>query len=112
MENNSLCFMFKELPAGTTAQLLRVYLSIFGEVSGLDYDPELCAATVLFSSATHPDRITAAQHRFMGMPISVARVAAPVHDAPPSSPPQHDSSPSSYQYCHNFRYVYALFNDA
>jgi hypothetical protein len=76
----SIDFMCTELPAGATASLLRIYFSIFGEVSGLDFDSEKCIATVSFSSARYPQGILTAKHRFMGRPICVMRVMPKVSE--------------------------------
>jgi hypothetical protein len=102
MQDSSLCFTFTDLPRGTTAALLRNYLSIFGEVASLDFDPAKGVASVIFSSSSHPERILAVQHKFMGTPICVAPVLFSV-----SSPPSQSNSPRSCL-SPNFRYMFIL----
>ena len=77
MQDNSLRFMCTELSAGAIASSLTAYFSVFGEVSGLDFDSEKRIATVVFSSAPRPDFFLTAEHIFMGGPICVTRVTIP-----------------------------------
>jgi hypothetical protein len=112
MQDSLLDFTFTQLPAAATAPLLRTYLSIFGEVAALDYNPEGRTATVHFASI-NTDKILTVQHKFMGMPICIRQAFTPASALAPSPLDYVDSPRSSspnFRYCSNSR-VAIRFND-
>ena len=109
MQDHAPRFTFTQLPAATTAALLRTYLSVFGEVESLDYNAEQHAATAVYSPSCarfSAIQFTGMLHRFMGMPIRVT--LAPPAPAPAPAPASAPSSPSESDFPRspspNFRY--------